>query len=101
MTESSATDRVIYIGAGRRLKRRWFGRPGLAGPECEWRQCLAQEMEDACQEMSRRGLRLVQIVPVISAGAMRGSWTEGAWLYFSQPLASGTELRFRDHQYAF
>jgi hypothetical protein len=55
---------------------------GIYEPEREWRQRLAQEMEDACQEMARRGLRLTSVVPTLSSGAFQGSWTEGAWLYF-------------------
>jgi hypothetical protein len=39
-------------------------------------------MEDACQEMARRGLRLTSVVPTLSSSAFQGSWTEGAWLYF-------------------
>jgi hypothetical protein len=90
MTDSSASERVIYIGAERRLKRRWLGWLGFSEPDSDWRQRQAQEIEDACQEMSRRGLRLVQIVPVLSAGSLGGSRTEGAWLFFSQPAAVGT-----------
>lgn len=100
MTEPSASDRVIYLGAERRRKRRWFDWFGLSEPDPDWRRRQAQEIEDACQEMSRRGLRLVQIVPVLTAGNLRGSRTEGAWLFFSQPAAVGIGQRVRDAQIA-
>jgi len=79
----AATNRVVYVGTERRLNRRLFGSIGLFEPERGWRLRLAQEMEDACQEMARRGLQLTQVVPVYSAETFKGSWTEGAWLYFS------------------
>ena len=99
MGEINLSDRVIYIGSERRLKRRWLGWLGMYEPEREWRQRLAQEMESACQEMSRRGLQLVGVIPVLSAQSMKGSWTEGAWLYFNQPALVGSESRMRDRQF--
>jgi hypothetical protein len=100
MGEFNLSDRVIYIGSERRLKRRWLGWLGMYEPEREWRQRLAQEMETACQEMSRRGLRLVGVIPVLNAQSMKGSWTEGAWLYFNQPALVESEPRVRDRQFA-
>ncbi|MBF8267771.1 MAG: hypothetical protein HW388_1279 [Dehalococcoidia bacterium] len=81
MTESVGSPpacRVMYVGSGRKRVGMWQWEP-----EREWRQRLATEMEQACQEMSRHGLRLLTVVPVLSAGDMKGGWTEGAWLYFT------------------
>ena len=82
MTEevgAAATYRVVYVGTGQRpswpLKR--------SERERTWRQQLAQMQEDACTEMSQQGLRLVNVVPVLNAADLRGSWTEGVWLYFA------------------
>jgi hypothetical protein len=82
MIDTTTHSRVIYVGTARQRRVdgwRWLG---LFEPERVWRQRLAQEMEDACQEMARRGLRLNQVVPVVSAESLKGTWTEGAWLYF-------------------
>ena len=46
-------------------------------------QRLATEMEDVCREMLQQGLHLIHVVPVASSEALRGGWTEGAWLYFA------------------
>ena len=81
MTESarpSAAYRVMYVGSGRQRVGMWQWEP-----ESEWRQRLATEMEQACQEMARQGLRLLTVVPVMSSGDLKGGWTEGAWLYFT------------------
>ena len=83
MTSSLGDSRVIYVGDSRRRTGRWLGLFPRYEPEHEWRQRLATEMENACEEMSRRGLHLVQVVPVLSSVSMQGAWTEGAWLYFS------------------
>ena len=86
MTEevgAPAIYRVVYVGTERR--REVFGPLKLKRHEQErtWRQRLAQEQEDACAEMSRQGLRLVNVVPVLSSADLRGGWTEGVWLYFA------------------
>lgn len=83
MSSSLGDSRVIYVGGSRRSIGRWLWFMPRYEPEHEWRQRLATEMEDACEEMSRRGLRLVQIVPVASSVSLQGAWTEGAWLHFS------------------
>ena len=112
MNDSSIPGRVVYLGSKPRVRRRWFGWLRSPEPDGDWRQQLAQEMEAACQEMSRRGLRLVQIVPVMSAVGLRGSWTEGVWLAFAQavpnppsesPLQGGraTVTQVRPHQVVF
>ncbi len=74
--------RVVYVGTGRRPRRR-FLLPVLYEDENTWRQRLATEMEDACREMLQQGLHLTHVVPVASSEALRGGWTEGAWLYFA------------------
>ncbi len=73
-------DRVIWVG-GRR-NRDGFLR-FLAESEQHWRERLAQEMNEACDEMASQGLRLASIVPVASSREFTGSWTEGAWLHFA------------------
>ena len=82
MSNTPTADRVIYLGSGRIRRTGFAGWLGSFEPERVWRQRLAQEMEDVCQELARRGLRLIQVVPVLSAESFKGSWTEGAWLYF-------------------
>ena len=82
MNDTTATYRVIYIGTGRQPRPRLLGRVGLYEPERAWRRRLAQEMEEACQEMARRGMRLIQVVPALSTATWQGSWTEGVWLSF-------------------
>ena len=82
MSDTTSESRVVYAGTGRRVRTRLLGIFGIYEPEREWRQRLAQEMEDACQEMARRGLRLTAVVPVLSSSSFQGSWTEGAWLCF-------------------
>lgn len=77
-----AESRVVYIGTGRGSRKSALGRVGFSEPEADWRRRLAREMEEACQEMARRGLRLIQVVPVLSTASDKGSWTEGAWLFF-------------------
>jgi hypothetical protein len=89
MTDERLNYRVVYIGTGRQPKKgglRWLG--GYE-PERDWRIRLAQEMEDACQEMARRGLRLAKVVPALSSSTWNwnGSWTEGVWLYFESDRA--------------
>jgi hypothetical protein len=83
MSSAMGDSRVIYVGSSRQRTGRWFGMFPRYEPEHEWRQRLATEMDAACQEMSRRGLSLVQVVPVLSSVSMQGAWTEGAWLYFT------------------
>ena len=83
MSSDVGDNRVIYVGSSRQRTGRWFGMFPRYEPEHEWRQRLATEMENACEEMSRRGLHLVQVVPVLSSVSMQGAWTEGAWLYFA------------------
>lgn len=75
--DARATDRVIWVGTGRR---------GHVRPESDrdWRERLAQEMNEACDEMASQGLRLASIVPVQSSRALWGGWTEGAWLHFAR-----------------
>ncbi len=83
MTGTERTNyRVVYVGTGRQRGDRWLGIVPRYEPERDWRHRLAQEMEDAAQEMARRGLRLINVVPVQSSVSMQGGWTEGAWLYF-------------------
>jgi hypothetical protein len=82
----NAESRVVYIGTGRGARKNAWGRIGFSEPEADWRRRLAQEMEEACQEMARRGLRLTQVVPVLSSASGQGSWTEGAWLFFSDAV---------------
>ena len=84
MTEEAGAPafRVVYVGTGRRT--RWsLGPLKQYEEEKTWRQRLAQEQEDAFAEMSRQGLHLVDVVPVISSADLRGGWTEGVWLYFA------------------
>jgi hypothetical protein len=83
MSSEMGDSRVIYVGSPRKRTERLFGLIPRYEPEHEWRQRLAAEMDDVCVEMGRRGLGLVQVVPVLSSVSMQGSWTEGAWLYFT------------------
>ena len=83
MSSDVGDSRVIYVGSSRQRTGRWFGMFPRYEPEHEWRQRLAPEMESTCAEMSRRGLSLVHVVPVLSSVSMQGAWTEGAWLYFA------------------
>jgi hypothetical protein len=83
MSSDVGDSRVIYVGNSRQRTGRWFGVFPRYEPEHEWRQRLATEMEATCAEMSRRGLHLVHVVPVLSSVSMQGAWTEGAWLYFA------------------
>lgn len=78
MTTAMGLDRVVYVGTGRRRGRWVFNEPERA-----WRQRLAQEMEEVCQEMARRGLHLTRVVPILSSTGLQGAWTEGAWLFFT------------------
>jgi hypothetical protein len=82
MSNALGDSRVVYVGSSRRRTGRWLWLVPRYEPEHEWRQRLATEMEDACAEMSRRGLQLVHVVPVLSSVSMQGAWTEGTWLYF-------------------
>ena len=76
---------MIWIGTARRGVRRFFGLRGGGEPEREWRERLAQEMNEACDEMASQGLRLAGIVSVqTSAELWGGGWTEGAWLHFTR-----------------
>jgi hypothetical protein len=69
--------------------------------ERAWRQRLAEEMEGACQEMERRGLRLVRVVPHMSSTSFQGSWTEGAWLFFAaEPAPRGEDARLPSPRWA-
>jgi hypothetical protein len=80
--QSDGEHRVIYIGAESQPHKGFWGR--MIGRESNsgWRRQLAAEMEDACQEMTRRGHRLLQVVPVLNTAYEKGGWTEGAWLFF-------------------
>ena len=78
----SVESRVVYIGSSRRSRKNALGLVGFSEHESEWRRRLAHEMEEACQEMARRGLRLTHVIPVLSTANYKGSWTEGAWLFF-------------------
>ncbi len=82
MDDAQANCRVVYVGTGRRQRRRF---PFLFSNEDErtWRQRLATEMEDVCREMLQKGLHLTHVVPVASSRDLAGVWTEGAWLYFA------------------
>ena len=76
MTEeegTSATYQVVYVGSGRRSKWWWPTREN----ERAWRQRLAQEQADVCADRAQRGLRLVNVVPVLSSTGFQGAWTEG------------------------
>ena len=92
MNTAGETHRVVYVGTGRR-RSRLLGPVGPNESERAWRERLAQEMEDVCQEMARRGLGLAQVVPVLSSVSLQGAWTEGAWLVFAAPEARGASLR--------
>jgi hypothetical protein len=80
--EMSEESRVVYVGGGRESRKNALGLVGFTEPETEWRKRQAQDLEVACHEMARLGLRLTQVVPVLSTTANAGSWTEGAWLFF-------------------
>ncbi len=82
----SEESRVVYIGGGRESRKNALGKVGFSEPETEWRKRQAQALEEACQEMARRGLRLTQVVPVLSSVSGQGSWTEGAWLFFDNAV---------------
>jgi hypothetical protein len=90
MTDDRLNYRVIYVGAGRQRTRRLLGFIPVYEPEPEWRQRLASEMEDVSQEMARRGMRLSQVVPILSSVSLQGGWTEGAWLYFESTRERGS-----------
>jgi hypothetical protein len=85
MIPAIVTPRVIYVGTGRRRRSGVLGLVGMFEHERCWRERLAKEMETVCEEMQRRGLRLKEVVPVLSAESFKGSWTEGAWLVFTDP----------------
>ena len=87
MSDAIETHRVVYVGTGRRRGRK-LGPVSPYESEQAWRPRLAQEMEDVCQEMARRGLRLAQVVPVLSSVSLQGAWTEGAWIFFTCPESS-------------
>ena len=76
-TEARPMDRVIWVGTGRRGRFRHEAERG-------WRERLAHEMNEACDEMASQGLRFASIVPVTSSSDFRGGWTEGAWLHFAR-----------------
>ena len=80
MTEETPAEyQVRYVGTGRRTKWWWPARED----EGLWRQRLAKEQEDICIDMTQQGLRLVNVVPVLSSTGFQGAWTEGVWLYFA------------------
>lgn len=87
VTSQDSIDRVVWVGTGRR-PRRGFLRFLSAGTahesERDWRERLAQEMNEACDRMAQEGLRLANIVPVESSTGFQGGWTEGAWLHFTK-----------------
>lgn len=82
--EAQPMDRVIWIGTGRKSRGGRLRRFSKSEPEREWRERLAQEMNEACDEMASQGLRLASIVPVESSVELQGGWTEGAWLHFTR-----------------
>ena len=71
--EHNCTMSAVVLSAVERELVRW-----------EWRERLAQEMNEACDEMASQGLRLASIVPVASSVGLQGGWTEGAWLDFTR-----------------
>ena len=82
MTEevgASATYQVAYVSTRRPGKWWW---PTMEN-EHRRRERLTKEQEDLCANRSQEGLRLVNVVPVLSSGSFQGSWTEGVWLYFA------------------
>ena len=79
--EAQTMDRVIWVRMGRRRGVRRFLK---AEPERDWGERLAEEMNEACDEMAGEGLRLASIVSVASSTALQGGWTEGAWLHFAR-----------------
>jgi len=94
MNDERLNSRVIYVGTGRQPRPGILGLIGAYEPERDWRHRLAQEMEDASQEMARRGLRLMEVVPVLSSSTWNwnGSWTEGVWLYFESAEGDRVDL---------
>ena len=79
--DSQPQSRVVYVGSSRKVKFR-FAFLASYVDERSWRQELAKEMEEACQEMLQQGLHLTHVVPVNTSRDLAGGWTEGAWLYF-------------------
>ena len=75
--------RVVYVGTGRRPRRRIPFLVLSYEDDRTWRQRLATGMEDVCREMLQQGLHLTHAVPVKNSRDLRGGWTEGAWLYFA------------------
>jgi len=80
--DSQPQCRVVYVGSSRKLKSKFAFIPTYVD-ERSWRQELATEMEEVCQDMQQKGLHLTHVVPVSSSRDLAGGWTEGAWLYFS------------------
>lgn len=81
----SLNNRVVFVGTGRRSKGPgWLTGWWLYEDERIWRQRLAEEMEDMCVEMESKGLKLSHVVPVLKSESMKGSWTEGVWMYFTK-----------------
>ncbi len=72
---------MVYVGTGRRRRFRFFDITSYSEDENTWRQRLATEMEDVYREMLQQGHNLTHVVPVTSSAALRGGWTQGAWLY--------------------
>jgi hypothetical protein len=73
--------RVIYIGAESQSHKGLWGRMSGRESNSRWRRQFAAEMEDACREMTRRGHRLLQVVPVVNTAYETKGWTEGVWLF--------------------
>lgn len=80
--ESQSKCRVIYVGSSRKLKFKFLFLTSYED-ERSWREQLAAEMEEVCQDMLQQGLNLTHVVPVKSSRDLAGGWTEGAWLYFA------------------
>jgi hypothetical protein len=74
--------RVIYVGADQQPRTGFWDRINRKESDSVWRSRVAAEMEDACREMTRRGHRLIQVVPILGTSNYKGSWTESAWLFF-------------------
>ena len=68
-TGAPPIDRVIWVGTGRRARR------FATETERAWRERLAQEMNEARDEMASRGLRLTDIVPVHSSSVLQLHFT--------------------------
>jgi hypothetical protein len=85
--DSEAAYQVVYVGTGRKMGGLFGKRP--AESEHDWRIRLAEEQGKTCNDMAERGFRLQKVQAVYSAADLKGSWTEGVWLYFHRIEESG------------